>query len=213
MIEYIEQRQGESLVKVPKLDALKNILTPFLEQLQAEKEENDALKKPKKIPFNARIYQKLESVLLRFELPITNADALELFTADALYSAYADYCDLCCFIEDFLNIAYNKNKPEFCAFCAITVDAFEKIKREGDYHQREAASDIDNRIANSIQVATECNEIRAGSARFRLTAKSGIGHRIATTGTTEQIINIPMGANAFTPLDELLPAELPKLLD
>ena len=91
--------------------------------------------------------------------------------------------------------------------------AFANYATEGDPHQREAMDDIDTRIANSVQMAAENSEIKSTASQFRMTAKSGIGHKIQTTTAHEPVIAIPVTNNSFTPVAEIMSsiAQMPKL--
>ena len=194
---------------ISKLDYIKEEMNDFMLALYSEKRENGERKKPLPIEWNTRIYNRLETVLLKAERPIPNGEALDI-TAEQFYQYYNEYCDLCCWIEDCLSISYYKNKPEFCAYCAITGEAFENIRLNGDYHQVEALNDIDTRIANSIVMAAENAEVKAKPAEFRLTAKSSIGHRIQTTTAKEPVVVVPITENSFAPLAEIAPPKMPK---
>lgn len=193
---------------ISKLDYIKEEMNDFMLALYSEKRENEGRKKPLPIEWNTRIYNRLETVLLKAEKPIPNGEALDI-TAEQFYQYYNEYCDLCCWIEDCLSISYYKNKPEFCAYCAITGEAFETIRMNGDYHQVEALNDIDTRIANSIVMAAENAEVKAKPAEFRLTSKNPLGHRIQTTTSKEPVIAIPITENSFAPLSEIMPAKFP----
>lgn len=206
------EQEGENgiVIYISKLDFIKKELEDFLQGIYFEKQTNDTRKKPLQIEWNVRIYHRLETVLLKAERPIPNNDALNI-SAEEFYDYYNQYCDLCCWIEDECFISYYKSKPEFCNYCGITTEAFENIRTNGDYHQIEALNDIDTRIANSVLMGSENGEIKAKSAEFRLTAKSGVGHRIQTTGAKETAVVIPITENSFTPLSELAPPKMPKL--
>jgi hypothetical protein len=209
-MKYFEQTDDNGQSKaISKLEFVKNEMSEYISSIIVEKQTNDMRKKPLSIQWNTRIYNKLESVLLKAERPIPNGDAL-LITAEQFYEYYNEYCDLCCWIEDRLFISYNKTKPEFCAYCAITSEAFENIKINGDYHQTEALNDIDTRIANSILMSAEKSELKSVPAEFRLTAKSGLGHKIQTTNNKEPVVVLPVTENSFTPLSELMPPKMPK---
>lgn len=211
MNKYFDIIEKEENITVSKIEYIQKEMGNFLSCLEYEKQKNDMRNKPLPIDFNTRIYNKLETVMLKAERPMPNSEALNL-TADNFYQFYNEYCDLCCYIETKMSISYCKNKPEFCNYCAITTEAFENIKTNGDYHQIEALNDIDTRIANSIVISAENAEIKAKPAEFRLTAKSGIGHRIQTTTAKEQTVVIPISENSFTPLSELAPPKMPKQL-
>lgn len=195
-----------------KLQAVQAEMQEFLENLARQKQENEERKKPLKIEWYPRIYNKLESVLLKLERPMTNDNALKVMSADKLYECYDMYCDLCCWIESIVGISYYKSKPEFCSFAGITTEAFSNYATKGDYRQREAIDDIDTRIANSVQMAAENSEIKSTSAEFRLTAKNGMGHKIQTTTAHEPVAVIPITPNSFTPVAEILSgvAQMPK---
>lgn len=196
-----------------KLQAVQAEMQEFLENLARQKQENEERKKPLKIEWYPRIYNKLESVLLKLERPMTNDNALKVMSADKLYECYDMYCDLCCWIESIVGISYYKSKPEFCSFAGITTTAFANYVTDGDPHQREAIDDIDTRIANSVQMAAENSEIKSTSAEFRLTAKNGMGHKIQTTTAHEFIPVPPVTPNSFTPVAEIMSgvAQMPKL--
>lgn len=205
MIEYIEYKNKDGTVeKLSKLQAVQAEISGYLEDLAAQKDMNEMRKKPLKIEWNTRIYNKLESVLLKIERPMTNANALTVMTADKLYECYDQYCDLCCWIESKVGISYYKSKPEFCRFCGITTTAFSTLVTEGDPKQREAVDDIDTSISNSIQMAAESSEIKSTAAEFRQTAKSGIGHKVQTTTAHEPVVAIPITPNSFTPIGEIM---------
>ncbi|MCM1441159.1 MAG: hypothetical protein NC131_18450, partial [Roseburia sp.] len=138
MLQYIEYTNADGTTEqLSKLEAVKREMGDFLDNLLQQLEENEKQKKPRKIAWKPRIYNKLESVLLSLECPMENAVALKI-TAHELYACYNQYCKLCCWIEEKVGISYNKDKPEFCSFCGITTTAFSEFKTKGDPHQREA---------------------------------------------------------------------------
>lgn len=205
MFEYIDYEHKDGTIeRLNKLQAVQAEMQEFLEDLAEQKAVNELRKKPLKIEWYPRIYNKLESVLLKLERPMTNNNALKVISADKLYECYDMYCDLCCWIESIVGISYYKSKPEFCSFCGITTTAFANYVTDGDPHQREAVDDIDTRIANSIQMASENSEIKSTSAEFRLTAKNGMGHKIQTTTAHEPVAVIPITKNSFKKVDEYL---------
>lgn len=214
MFEYIDyEHKGGTVDRLNKFQAVQAEMQEFLNNLSEQKAENEERKKPLKIEWYPRIYNKLESVLLKLERPMTNDNALKVMSADKLYECYDMYCDLCCWIESIVGISYYKSKPEFCSFAGITTTAFANYVTDGDPHQREAVDDIDTRIANSVQMAAENSEIKSTSAEFRLTAKNGMGHKIQTTTAHEPVAVIPITPNSFTPVSEILSgvAQMPKL--
>lgn len=205
MFESIDYKHKDGTVEqMNKLQAVQAELEPFLDDIARQMDENEELKKPRKIAWKPRIYSKVESVLIKLERPMPNAEALVVMTADSLYKCYDMYCELCCWIESKVGISYNKDKPEFCNFAAITGTAFSKFKTEGDPHQREAADDIDARISNSVQVAMENSDIKSTAGQFRQVAKSPIGHSIQVTTAHEPVIAIPVTNNTFRPVAEIM---------
>lgn len=210
-IDYIHK--DGTTERMSKLQAVQAELEPFLDEIARQKEENEERKKPLKIEWKPRIYSKIESVLIKLERPLPNAEALNIMTAENLYKCYDAYCELCCWIEEQVGISYNKDKPEFCNFAAITTTSFSKFKTEGDPHQREAADDIETRISNSVQIAMENSDIKSTAGQFRQVAKSGIGHSTQVTTAHEPVIAIPVTNNSFTPMSEYLSsvAVMPKL--
>lgn len=196
-IDYI--RADSTTERMNKLQAVQAELEPFLDGIARQMDENDELKKPRKIAWKPRIYSKIESVLIKLERPMSNALALEM-SAEQLYECYDMYCELCCWIEEKTGISYNKDKPEFCNFAAITTSAFSKLKIEGSPDTREAAEDIDTRISNSVQIAMENSDIKSTAGQFRQVAKSGIGHSTQVTTAHEPILAVPVTNNTFTPI-------------
>lgn len=204
MLQFIEYKHKDGTVeKLTKLEAVKAAMTDFLDDLARQMEENDKQKKPRKIAWKPRIYNRLESVLLSFECPMENAVALTIPAPD-LYAIYNQYCELCCWIEEKVGISYNKDKPEFCSFCGITTTAFSEFKTKGDPHQREAADDIETRISNSVQIAMENSDIKSTAGQFRQVAKSGIGHSTQVTTAHEPQVVIPVTPNSFRSTAELM---------
>lgn len=213
MINLIGKKEEDCTITWQnKLQAVQTELEPFLDEIAQQMAINEALKKPRKIAWKPRIYSKVESVLIKLERPIPNSEALNI-SADNLYYYYEQYCELCCWIESKVGISYNKDKPEFCNFAAITATAFSKFKTEGDPHLREAADDIETRISNSVQVAMENSDIKSTAGQFRQVAKSGIGHSTQVTTAHEPVAVIPITPNSFTPVAELTSsiAVMPKL--
>ncbi|MCM1437814.1 MAG: hypothetical protein NC131_01190 [Roseburia sp.] len=204
MLQYIEYTNADGTTEqLSKLEAVKRKMDGFLDNLLQQLEENEKQKKPRKIAWKPRIYNKLESVLLSLECPMENALALKI-TAQELYACYNQYCKLCCWIEEKVGISYNKDKPEFCAFCGITGTAFSEFKTKGDPHQREAADDIDTRISNCIQIAMESSDIKSNAGQFRQTAKTPIGHSVQVTTAHEPVAVIPVTPNSFRSTAELM---------
>lgn len=210
-MRLFEHTENGVIICQSKLDYIKQELKDFLDGISVEKQLNEQRKKPLPIEFNVRVYHRLETILLKAERPIANSEALNI-SADEFYEYYNAYCDLCCWIEEQCMISYYKSKPEFCNFVAITTEAFENIRTNGDIYQVQALNDIDVRIANSIVMAAESAEIKGKPAEFRLTAKSGIGHKIQTTTNKEVAVVVPITENSFTPLAELQPPVMPKRL-
>lgn len=202
-----------NITAVSKLEYIKSEMQDFLSKLFDEKQTNDMRKKPLPIEWNTRIYNRLETVLLKVERPMPNSEALQI-GVDEFYNLYNEYCDLCCWIEDKLFISYYKTKPEFCAYCAITTEAFEEIKTNGKPDLREALNDIDTRIANSILISAENAEIKAKPSELRLTAKGGLGHKVQTVNNKEPIPAILITENSFPPIQitKMPPAEKPKMI-
>lgn len=214
MFESIDYKHKDGTIeRLSKLQAVQAELEPFLKDIAQQMEDNEAQKKPRKIAWKPRIYSKVESVLIKLERPMPNDQAIKIMSADELYKCYDQYCELCCWIEDKVGISYNKDKPEFCNFAAITTTAFSKFKLEGDPHQREAADDIETRISNSVQIAMENSDIKSTAGQFRQVAKSGIGHSTQVTTAHEPVAVIPITPNSFRPVEELLSgvAQMPKL--
>lgn len=201
-IDYIHK--DGTVERLSKLQAVQAELEPFLDEIAVQMKENEERKKPRKIAWKPRIYSKVESVLIKLERPMQNSDALVVMTAEKLYECYDQYCELCCWIESKVEISYNKDKPEFCNFAAITTTAFSKFKTEGDPHQREAADDIETRISNSVQIAMENSDIKSTAGQFRQVAKSGIGHSTQVTTAHEPVAVIPITPNSFRPVAELM---------
>lgn len=196
---------------VSKLEYIENEMSDFLDKLAIEKQENEMRKKPLPIEFNTRIYHKLMLVMSKTERPMSNNEALNI-TAQEFYDFYDEYCELCCWIEDKIGIAHNQNISEFCAYCAITADAFGTIKKTGgkiDGHQMEAALDISDKIANSVIVAGESGEIKSKMAEYRLAAKSPIGHQMATVNNHEPVMVLPIRETDFSPISEIAPPKMP----
>lgn len=200
-IDYV--RADGTTERLNKLQCVQAELEPFLDEIAVQMEENEQLKKPRKIAWKPRIYSKIESVLIKLERPMSNSDALAVMTAEELYKCYDMYCELCCWIESKVEISYNKDKPEFCNFAAITTTAFSKLKIEGDFYQKEAADDIETRISNSVQIAMENSDIKSTAGQFRQVAKSGIGHSTQVTTAHDFTPEPPITANSFTPIAEL----------
>lgn len=198
-MRLFETNNGEF---IPKLDYIKQELKDFLDGISVEKQLNEQRKKPLPIEFNVRVYHRLETILLKAERPIPNSEALNI-SPDDFYTYYNDYCDLCCWIEDTTFISYYKSKPEFCNYMAITTDAFEEIRTNGTIPQRQALNDIDTRIANSVLMGSENGEINTKSAELRLRSKSGVGHKMQTTGAKEIALVAPIGINDFSPVEDL----------
>lgn len=214
MFESIEYKHKDGTIEqMNKLQAVQAELEPFLDEIAEQMTENEKLKKPRKIAWKPRIYSKVESVLIKLERPMPNSDTFNIMTAENLYKCYEMYCELCCWIESKVGISYNKDKPEFCNFAAITTTAFSKFKTEGDPHQREAADDIETRISNSVQIAMENSDIKSTAGQFRQVAKSGIGHSTQVTTAHEPVLAIPVTNNSFTPVEEIMStvAVMPKL--
>lgn len=211
MIDYIEVDDNGVQKTISKLEKIKEEMQSFLDNVREQREANNKRAKPLAIKWNTRISRKLESVLLKLELPVSNNEA-QTFKAEQFYKWYIEYSDLICFIEETANIPYNKTKPEFCNFCGITGEAFEFIKINGDMYQREALDDIDNRILNDILSSAENAEIKARPAMTRMTAKSPVGHRLQTTTNNEPKIVIPISASQYTPPEEFDMPEVPKKL-
>ena len=204
MFESIDYKHKDGTVEqMNKLQAVQAELELFLDDIARQMDENEQLKKPRKIAWKPRIYSKIESVLIKLERPMSNADTLKVMKADELYKCYDMYCELCCWIESKVGISYNKDKPEFCNFAAITTTAFSKFKTEGDPHQREAADDIETRISNSVQIAMENSDIKSTAGQFRQVAKSGSGHSTQVTTAHEPVIAIPVTNNSFRSIGEL----------
>ena len=205
MFESIDYKHKDGTVEqMNKLQAVQAELEPFLDDIARQIDENEQLKKPRKIAWKPRIYSKVESVLIKLERPMPNANALIIMDADYLYRCYDMYCELCCWIESKVGISYNKDKPEFCNFAAITTTAFSKFKTEGDPRQRETADDIETRISNSVQIAMENSDIKSTAGQFRQVAKSGIGHSTQVTTAHEAIPVIPITNNTFRPVAEIM---------
>lgn len=204
MLQYFEYTNKDGTTEqLSKLEAVKREMDAFLDNIAMQKTENEERKKPLKIEWKPRIYDKLESVLLSLECPMENAVALKI-SAVELYACYNQYCELCCWIEEKVGISYNKDKPEFCSFCGITTTAFSEFKTKGDPHQREAADDIETRISNSVQIAMENSDIKSAAGELRQRSKSGIGHSMQTTTAHEPVVAIPVTPNSFTPVTEIL---------
>lgn len=204
MLQYFEYKNEDGTIEqLSKLEAVKREMGDFLRDIERQMVANEGQKKPRKIAWKPRIYNKLESVLLSLECPMENAIALKI-SASELYACYNQYCELCCWIEEQVEISYNKDKPEFCSFCGITTTAFSEFKTKGDPHQREAADDIETRISNSVQIAMENSDIKSAAGHFRQVAKSGIGHSTQVTTAHEPVVAIPVTPNSFTPVAEIL---------
>ena len=197
------------VIYISKLDYIKEEMNDFMLALYSEKRDNEERKKPLPIEWKPRVFHRLSSVLQKAERPIPNGEALNI-TAEQFYQYYDEYCELCCWIEDCLSISYYENKPEFCAYCGITGEAFENIRMNGDRYQMECLNDIDVKISNSFAMGAENGEIKAKPAEFRLTAKSPIGHRIQTTTAKEPVVVVPITENSFAPLAEIAPPKMPK---
>lgn len=210
-MQFISRKtaDGEEVQMIPKLEAVKEEMQEFIDKIKRAQKLNELREKPRKIKWNTRIYSRLECVLLKLQRPMLHSEALAL-TADELYEMYDSYSELCCWIEEETDIAYYKVKPEFCNFAAITTDSFERLKTEGDPAQREAVNDIEVRLSNSLQMASENNEIKSGAAEFRQRSKSGIGYKVQTTTAKEPTIIIPVTNKSFTPIEP--PPVVPKKL-
>lgn len=203
MTDYVEIN-GETLTKN---EAIQRELAEFMQKIDTERQENLMRKKPLPIKWNTRIHNRLEIILLKQEKPIPNSEAQNI-EADKFYQMYMDYCDLCCWIEDELCISYYKTKPEFCAYCAITTQAFEWIKKEGDYHQREALCNIEDKMSDSTLMSAENAEIKSKPAETRLAAKGGVGYSMQTVNNKEIIAVTAFSPNQLTPDNELEPPKL-----
>lgn len=202
MFESIDYIHADGTTeRMNKLQAVQAELEPFLDDIAKEKAINEERKKPLNVDFGTRIHNRLGNVLKKFELPMSNSAALEM-SAEQLYKCYIDYCELCCWIEDRVHIAFIPNKPEFCNFSAITTTAFSKFKTEGDPRQREAADDIEVQFSNSTQIAMENCDIKSTAGQFRQVAKSGIGHSTQVTTAHEVVPVIPITNNSFRPVTE-----------
>lgn len=202
-----------NITAVSKLEYIQSEIKDFLSALLKEKETNDMRKKPLPIEWNTRIYNRLETIMLKAERPMANSEALDI-SANEFYNLYNEYCDLCCWIEDKLFISYYKTKPEFCSYCAITTEAFEEIRTNGKADLREALNDINIRIANSVLMSAENAEIKAKPSELRLTAKGGLGHKVQTVNNKEPIPAILITEHSFPPIQipKMPPAEKPKRL-
>lgn len=210
-MQFISRKtaDGEEVQMMPKLEAVKEDMQDFIDKIKQAQELNEQRLKPRKIKWNTRIGSRLECVLLKLQRPMLHEEALAL-SADELYQMYDDYSELCCWIEEETDIAYYKTKPEFCNFASITTNSFEQLKIDGDPAQREVVKDIDVRLSNSLQMASENNEIKSGAAEFRQRSKSGIGYKVQTTTAKEQVIAIPVSAKNFTPIEQIAPPVVPK---
>lgn len=212
MNKYVEVTHDDGTTEqVSKLQRIKEVLQDFIAGIANEKAANEERKKPLNIDFGTRIHNRLALVLQMLETPLIKADGLKM-SAEELNECYIQYCELCCWIEDSIKSAFIQNKPEFCSFAAITTATFEEFKDLGDYHQREVVCDIEDKIANGFAVAAENSDIKSNAAWERLHAKSSIGHRIQSTTAKEPVVTIPVTANSFTPLSELIMPVLPKQL-
>lgn len=204
MIDYIEINIDGKAETVTKLDAIKHEMTEYVEKMKVERQENLLRKKPLKIEWNRRLYNRLALVMRKIEKPMPNSAAQKI-TGEQFNTWYDDYCELCCWIEDEMQISYDQTKPEYCNFCGITGEAFEYIKLNGDKYQVEALNNIDTLIANGVLMAAEKGEIKANPAQTRLSAKSPIGHRMQTVNNHEVAIIAIKSENSFTPRSELEP--------
>lgn len=210
-MQFISRKtaDGEEVQMIPKLEAVKEEMQEFIDKIKRAQTLNELREKPRKIEWNTRIYSRLEFVLLRLQRPMPYSEA-QLLTADDLYEIYAQYCDLCCWIEDETNIAFYKNKSMFCYFAAITTEAFEKLKGDGgDPNQREALNNIEDRLVESLQMAAENGQTKGKPSEFHMTSKGRTGYKIQTTTAHEPIIAIPVTNKSFTPIEP--PPVVPKL--
>lgn len=197
MIKFFDIANADgTITAVCKLEYIQTLLEEFLDKLAIEKATNDMRKKPLPIEWNVRIYNKLESVLTKTETPIANSEAVKL-TSNQFYQWYGEYCDLVCYIEEKMQLSYQKNKQEFCSYCAITADAFEMIKKDGDKEQMQALNDIDNKLANVLFVSAERGDIKAKPAEIHLTSKSNIGHKMQTVNNKEIMLPVSISERDF----------------
>lgn len=202
-----------NITAVSKLEYIQSEMKELLQCLGVEKQTNDMRKKPLPIEWNTRIYNRLETIMLKAERPMANSEALDI-SANEFYNLYNEYCDLCCWIEDKLFISYYKTKPEFCSYCAITTEAFEEIRTNGKPDLKEALNDINIRIANSVLMSAENAEIKAKPSELRLTAKGGLGHKVQTVNNKEPIPAVLITEHSFAPIQitKMPKAEKPKQL-
>lgn len=208
---FEQTNKDGSITAVSKLEYIKSELEEFLNTLSFKNQTNDMRKKPLSIDFNTRIYNKLETVLLKAERPMPNSEALNI-TADEFYNCYVEYCDLICWIEEKTTISYHKDKAEFCRYCAITPNAFEQIRIHGDIYQIEMLNSIDDNIGANLLITAQNNGIKTKPTELQLTSKSNYGHKMQTTTAKETAVVIPISENSFTPLSELAPPKMPKQL-
>lgn len=210
-MRLFEHTENGVIVCQSKLDYIKQELKDFLDGISVEKQTNEMRKKPLQIEWNTRIYNMVELVLRKAETPMPNNEALQL-TKDDFNQLYDEYCELVCYIESTVGISYHKEKAEFCRYCAITPQAFEEIKANGDIYQRETLISIDDNIGANLLVTAGNGAIKAKPTELQLTSKSSFGHRMQTTGAKEVAVVVPITENSFTPLAELQPPVMPKRL-
>lgn len=211
-MKYFEIADKNGKMKtVSKLEYIKQEMQDFLESLYMQKKGNDTRNKPLPLDFNTRIYNKLETVMLKIEKPMPNSEALSI-SADTFYDLYIEYCELVCFIENEMAISYHKDKAEFCRYCAITPNAFEQIRIHGDMYQIETLNNIDDNIGANLLITAGNGAIKAKPTELQLTSKSSYGHKMQTTTAKETAVVIPISENSFTPLSELAPPKMPKML-
>ena len=201
-MRLFEHTENGVIVCQSKLDYIKQELKDFLDGISVEKQLNEQRKKPLPIEWNTRIYNMVELVLRKAETPMPNNEALKI-TKEEFDELYIEYCELICHIENTVGISYHKDKAEFCRYCAITTQAFEEIRANGDVYQREILNGIDDNIGANLLVTAGNGAIKAKPTELQLTSKSSFGHKMQTTTAKEPTPQTNITVNSFTPLVEL----------
>ena len=97
------------------------------------------------------ISSKFKQTLRKWKT-MPDEQAMEL-SAEALYELYMEFLDV--ITEINITYSYAPTKVEFCAYCCISIEAYNRLLTEGDIKVRQQMSDIDSDLIDSIERSTE----------------------------------------------------------
>lgn len=144
----------------------------LLPRIQAADNSKKNSKSPLRFDPNFAITAKFKQIL-RMWRTMADEQAL-LLDEKTLYQLYTEFLEV--ITEINIDFSYAPTKVEFCAYCCISVEAYNRLLSEGSVSVRRQMADIDADLIDSLERSSEIG-INTRFTEVRLTSK-GTGHSL-----------------------------------